>query len=106
MWFYYPDIRPLKKAVFKYAVRHNKPIIPMSISFRKRSWFGRLFTKNPAADLHIGEPILPDKTLPFNDAITAMQKEAYHVMQVMVGVNPGDPTYNTDLNIDNYKKTM
>ena len=25
---------------------------------------------------------------------------------VMNGINPGDPTYNTDQNIDNYKKTM
>ena len=30
MWFFYPDIRPLKKAVFKYAVRYNKPVIPIT----------------------------------------------------------------------------
>jgi hypothetical protein len=27
-------------------------------------------------------------------------------MQVMNGINPGDPTYNTDLDINNYKKTL
>ena len=44
-----------------------------------------------------------------NQNSSRMQKlhaEAYHVMQVMNGINPGDPTYNVDQNIDNYKKTM
>jgi len=27
-------------------------------------------------------------------------------MQVMNGINPGDPTYNVDQNIANYQKTM
>ena len=106
MWFYYPDIRPLKKAVFKYAVQYNKPVIPITMSFRERKGLTRLFTKTPCVDLHIGEPLFPDKTIPTHDAVTKMQAEAYHVMQVMNGINPGDPTYNTDLNIENYKKTM
>ena len=106
MWFYYPDIRPLKKAVFKYAVRHDKPVIPMSISFRPAKGIRRLFSKKPCADLHIGEPMLPDKNLKINDAIDRLHRDAYHIMQFMNGINPGDPTYNTDQNIENYKKTM
>ena len=106
MWFYYPDIRPLKKAIFKYSVKHNKPIIPMSISFRPRTGLWKLIGKKPLADLHIGDPLFPDKTLPMNEAIEKIHKEAYHIMQVMNGINPGDPTYNTDQNIENYKKTM
>lgn len=106
MWYYYPDIRPLKPAVFKFSVKHNKPVIPMAFSFRKRRGPLRLFFKSPVADLWIGEPILPDLTLDRNEAIDKMHKEAYHIMQGLVGINPGDPTYNTDQNIDNYKKTM
>ena len=106
MWFYYPDIRPLKPAVFKFAVKHNKPVIPMVITFRKRRGIFRLFSKNPFADLHIGNPIFPDMNLDRNEAIDKMHKEAYHAMQVLAGINPGDPTYNEDQNIDNYKKTM
>lgn len=106
MWFYYPDIRPLKKAIFKYSVKHNKPIIPMSISFRPRTGLWKLIGKKPLADLHIGDPLFPDKTLSMNEAIEKIHKEAYHIMQVMNGINPGDPTYNTDQNIENYKKTM
>ncbi len=106
MWFYYPDIRPLKKAVFKFAVKHNKPVIPMAISFKERKGIARLFTNKPAAILHIGEPIMPDLTLDFNEAIDKLHKEAYHVMQGLVGVTPNDPTYNIDQDIDHYQKTM
>lgn len=106
MWFYYPDIRPLKKAVFKYAVRYNKPVIPITLSFRLRKGLYKLFGKTPLVDLHIGNPLFPDKSLPVNEAIDKLHKEAYHIMQVMNGINPGDPTYNTDQNIDNYIKTM
>lgn len=106
MWFYYPDIRPLKPAVFNFAVRHNKPVIPITISFRERKGITRLFTKTPCADLHIGEPLLPDTTLSVKEATDKLHKEAYHVMQVMNGINPGDPTYNTNQSIDEYVKTM
>lgn len=106
MWFYYPDIRPLKKAIFKYAVRYNKPIIPMAISFRPRKGIWKLFGKKPFADLNIGEPLFSDQSLSMNDAIDKLHKEAYHVMQVLNGINPGGPTYNTDQNIETYQKTM
>lgn len=106
MWFYYPDVRPFKKAIFKYAVRFNKPIIPLAFTFRERKGITRLFTKTPCVDLHIGEPIYADKSLDINESIDKLHSECYHKMQVMCGINPGDPTYNTDQNIDNYKKTM
>ena len=106
LWFFYPDIRPLKKAVFQYAVKFDRPVIPITMSFRKRKGITTLFTKNPAVDLHIGEPIYADKTLSPQEATQKLHAEVYHVMQVMNGINPGDPTYNTDQNVDNYVKTM
>ena len=106
MWSYYPDIRPLKKAIFKFAVKHNKPIIPITISFRPRTGIWKLLGKKPCADLHIGEPLLPDTSLSTEEAMDKLHKEAYHIMQVMNGINPGDPTYNTNQDIDTYKKTM
>ncbi len=106
MWFYYPDIRPLKKAIFKYAVRFNKPIIPITLSFRPRKGIYKLFGKTPLVDLHIGEPLLPDLNLSQKDAIDKLHKDAYHIMQVMNGITPECPTYNTNQNIDEYQKTM
>lgn len=106
MWFYYPDIRPLKKAVFSYAVKFNKPILPISMSFRPRRGITKLFFKTPCVDLHVGEPIFPDASLSTAEAVEKLRAEAYHIMQVMNGINPGDHTYNTDHNPDNYQKTM
>ena len=106
MWFFYPDIRPLKNTAFTYAVKYGKPIVPIAMSFRERRGITKLFTKKPCVDLHIGEVMFPDKTISPREAINKMHRDAYHVMQVMCGINPGDPTYNTDQNLDNYKKTM
>ncbi|MBO5224415.1 MAG: 1-acyl-sn-glycerol-3-phosphate acyltransferase [Clostridia bacterium] len=105
MWFYYPDVRPFKKAVFKYAVRHNKPIIPIGISFRERKGLWKLIGKRPLVNVTIGDPIFPDKTVPETEAIDKIHAQTYHEVQVLCGVNPGDPTYNTDQNIDNYQST-
>lgn len=106
MWLFYPDIRPLKKAVFSYAVKFNKPILPITMSFRPRKGIMKLFSKKPRVDLHIGEPLFPNKDLPKREAEEELRARAYHIMQVMNGINPGDPTYNVDQDISNYKKTM
>lgn len=106
MWFYYPDIRPLKKAVFKYAVTYDRPILPIAFTFRPRKGLWKLLGRRPLVDLNIGDPIFHDKDLPKLEAIKKLQKEAYHILQGMAGIHPGDPTYNEDLNLENYKKTM
>ena len=106
MWLFYPDIRPFKKAVFTYAVKYNKPVLPITMSFRPRRGILRLFSKKPAVDMHIGEPLYADKSLDPRAAAEDLRARTYHIMQVMNGINPGDPTYNTDQNIDTYKKTM
>ena len=106
MWLYYPDIRPLKKAVFKYAVKFDKPIIPITLSFRPRTGLWKLMGKRPLVDVNIGDPLYADKTLSVPEATAKLHAEAYHVMQVMNGINVGDPTYNVNQNIENYKKTM
>ena len=106
LWFFYPDIRPLKKAVFKYAVDYDRPIVPMTFSFRPRKGLWKLIGKSPLVDLNIGDPIYHDKELPKVEAIQKLQQEAYHIMQGMNGIHPGDPTYSTNLDIETYQKTM
>ena len=106
MWFFYPDIRPLKKAAFTYAIKFNKPIIPITMSFRPRRGITRLFSKTPCVDLHIGEPLYPKSGLSPRDAADELHARAYHVMQTLNGIDAQDPNYNTDQNIANYKKTM
>ena len=106
MWFYYPDIRPLKKAVFKYAVNYDRPILPITFTFRPRKGLWKLLGKSPLVDLNIGDPIFYDKKLPKLEAVKKLQQDAYHIMQGMAGIHPGDPTYNTDQNPETYQKTM
>lgn len=106
MWYFYPDIRPLKPAAFMYAAQYEKPLIPMSMSFRPRRGLCKLFGKGPCVDLHIAEPMYADKSLPTREAANELRARAYKIMQEMNGIMPGDPTYNEDQNIDNYKKTM
>lgn len=106
LWNFYPDIRPLKLAVFTYAVKYNKPLIPISMSFRPRKGWRKIFGKGPFVDLHISEPIYADKTLPPRKAAEELRARAYRIMQEMNGIHPGDPTYNEDQCIANYRKTM
>lgn len=104
MWWYYPAIRPLKHAVFKFAYVHNKPVIPITISFRPIKGLFKLYKRRPCVDLHIGDPLLPDLTLSQKEGIDKLHKDAYHIMQVMNGITPGHPAYSVDQNIDNYKR--
>lgn len=106
LWYFYPDIRPLKLAAFNYAVKYNKPLIPISMSFRPRTGFRKIFGKGPFVDLHIAEPLYADKSLPPREAAQELRSRAYRIMQKMNGILPGDATYNEDHNIENYKKTM
>ena len=106
LWFFYPDIRPLKKAVFNYAVRYNRPVVPITMSFRPRRGITRLFSKQPMVNLHIGEPLFPDQSMAPIPAALKLRKDAYRIMQKMNGIHPGDPTYNEDHTPENYKKTM
>ena len=95
LWFYYPDIRPLKKAVFQYAVKYQKPLIPITMSFRPRRGIMKLLGRKPLVDLHIGEPLYADTTLSKREAERKLHAETYHIMQVMNGITPGAPTYKT-----------
>ena len=106
MWYFYPDIRPFKKAVFQYAVQYNRPVLPITMSFRRRKGITRLFTKTPCVNLHVGEPLTANPDLNKREAVEDLRARAYHVMQGMNGIHPGDPTYNTDQDIDHYQKTM
>ena len=92
--------------IYKFAIKHNKPVIPLAISFRPRKGIFKIFSKNPFADVHIGEPMLPDTSLIKKEATDKLHKEAYHIIQTMAGIKETDPNYNTNQNIDEYVKTL
>ena len=106
LWYFYPDIRPLKIAAFSYAVKYDKPLIPISMSFRPRKGWRRIFGKGPFVDLHVAEPLYADKSLGPREAAEELRKRVYRIMQEMNGITEDSPTYNEDQNINNYRKTM
>lgn len=64
MWEYYAPIRPFKRGSSYFAVKFNKPIIPIAYSYRKPGWFRKHILKQIAKiNVNVGEPIYPDNSI-------------------------------------------
>ncbi len=64
MWEYYAPIRPFKRGPAFFAVKFDKPIIPIGYSYRKPSWFRKKVMKQYAKiTMNIGKPIYPNKEI-------------------------------------------
>ena len=65
-WHFYKPVRPFQKGAFTMAYRWGVPVVPISISYRKRKGICRLFDKAeiPLITVRIGEPIFPDTGAP------------------------------------------
>jgi len=61
MWEYYKPIRPFMPGAAYFAVKADKPILPLAYSYRKPSWIRKLFKQPAAMTLTIGEPIYKKK---------------------------------------------
>ena len=88
-WAFYEPIRPFKLGAFSLAYRYNIPIIPMVISYRPRTGLYKIFKSKrnePLITLTIGEPILPDLTLPRKHSSIQMLKKAHACMVKMAGI--------------------
>lgn len=86
-WAYYVPIRKLKDGTFKLACEANVPVIPAALSYRKRHGLFKIFhTNHPLCTMSYGEPILPDKSLPRNEAIAKMKAETYLAMIHLAGI--------------------
>ena len=72
------------------------PLLPMAISFRPRKGLFALYNKKePLVTIKVGELMYLDKSLEKNDAIFDIQSRAYHEMQILAGITPDDPDYQT-----------
>lgn len=85
-WFYFDAIRPFKKGVFSYAVKHNKPILPLVITYRDpRKIFKLIYRKKPLLSITLGEPIFPDQSLPELEATQKVLHQTREWMQKTAG---------------------
>lgn len=60
MWEYYKYIRPFKIGTASYAIKYNKPILPMAFSYRKPGLFQKILKEPAKLTINIGEPIFPE----------------------------------------------
>jgi 1-acyl-sn-glycerol-3-phosphate acyltransferase len=90
-WDFYQPIRPFKKGMFTMAYQYNLPVIPMAFSYRPPTGIYRFFKKGyPLITLRIGEPILPDQSLPRKEAVTLLREQCHKKMVELAGIPEGE----------------
>jgi 1-acyl-sn-glycerol-3-phosphate acyltransferase len=89
-WFFYQPIRPFKKGAFTMAYRYNIPVIPIALSFRPPTGIYKFFKKGyPLITVRIGEPILPDMSLPRKEAVTILRQQCHKKIVELAGIPEG-----------------
>jgi 1-acyl-sn-glycerol-3-phosphate acyltransferase len=86
-WDYFQPIRPFKKGMFTVACKYNIPVIPMAFSWRESRGLYRLFKKNyPMVTLNIGEPIMPDQSMPRREAAVLLRAQTHRIIVELAGI--------------------
>ena len=86
-WKYYAPLRPFKAGAFNMAYKYALPIVPMIISFRPRTGWRKLFSKDePLLTIHVGDPIIPDLKATRRDEAARMRDVAHKTMLDMAGI--------------------
>lgn len=87
-WDYYKPMRPFQKGAFTMAYKYNMPLIPCTITWRKRTGIWRLFgdQKRPLMTVKIGEPVFPDLTAPRKTEVERLRAVCHKTMCDMAGI--------------------
>ncbi|MDR2501553.1 MAG: 1-acyl-sn-glycerol-3-phosphate acyltransferase [Treponema sp.] len=90
-WDYFYAIRPFKKGAFTLACRYNLPVLPLGFSYRKPRFPYTLVNlprkkKLPMITLRIGEPLLPDSSLPRREAVMRLRKDCHEAVTRLAGI--------------------
>lgn len=107
MWEYYAPVRPFKTGAIRIAIDCDKPVLPMGFSFREPGRIRKtIFRQIATITLRIGEPILPDRTLPINERRKEMTVRCHEAVCRLAGIEPGEniypPLYDQSKRIDYY----
>ena len=105
MWEYYRPIRPLKTGGSYFALKYQKPIIPLAFSYRRPSWIRRKIFKQIACfTLRVGEPIYPNG---YNvESLTVkIHEELAKLAELSEEENMYPPVFNKSKRIDYYTDT-
>ena len=86
-WRFYAPLRPFKTGAFNMAYRHGLPVVPLVISFRPRTGWRKLFGKGePLLTIHVGDPIVPDLTVPRKAEVARIRDLAHQTTLDMAGI--------------------
>ena len=105
VWEYYRPIRPFKVGAANYAVRADKPILPLVYVYRKPNWIRRKIFKQIAVfTIRIGNPIFVDKSLPQEERAKDLTIRVHQEMVKMANIkdNMYEPVFNNSKRIDYY----
>ncbi|MBR4768205.1 MAG: 1-acyl-sn-glycerol-3-phosphate acyltransferase [Lachnospiraceae bacterium] len=110
MWEYYAPIRPFKRGTAFFALRDDKPIIPLGYSYREPGWIRKhVFHQIAKFTLTIGEPLFVDKTLPEEERERDLTKRAHDAVARLAGIDPEKnlypPLFDQSKRIDYYTDT-
>ena len=109
MWEYYAPIRPFKTGASYFAIKNNKPVLPLAYSYRKPGWIRKhIFKQEAVFTLNIGEPLYADDNLlnkeKQNDLTARCHKEVCRLAGFKENENIYPPLFNNTKRIDYYTK--
>jgi len=92
-------IRPFKRGTASYAVKYNKPILPMAYTYRRPGFIKRRIFKQIALfTLNIGSPIYKNDNLPYSEQEYDLTKRAHEEVCKLANINPSDNIYGPVFN--------
>lgn len=97
-WLYYKPLRPFMKGAFTMSYKWACPIIPICLAYRPRTGIYKLFGKPeiPLITVRIGEPIIPDTSVPRKIEVDRLCEEAHKTICRLGGIlkNPWPSVLN------------
>lgn len=81
MWPYYQQLRPFKDGAFKFAVKNNVPIIPMTITFRKPKGLFKLYKRKPLVTINVLEPIYNNNDISDDENKRELKQKAFNIIE-------------------------
>ena len=80
MWWNYRKPRPFKDGAFRFACKHDRPIIPCFITMEdSKEHFDGDGLPVQEYTVHIMKPLYKDETLPFKEAVQKMKNQNFEM---------------------------
>ena len=94
MWEGYMPIRPFKRGAAFFACKFDKPILPLSFSYRKPGFIrSKIFRQYGTFTLSIGTPLYKNPELSGKAQVDDLNKRCHEEVCKLAGINPSDNIY-------------